>query len=395
MRVERHYTKDDPELHRLCSISKELYNQCNYYLRHAFFTGDRPYDLGALVNLVKDEPCFKTLHNTKTAKQTIRKLLTDWSNYRKALTAYKKDPCKFVRSPKPPYYKDKLAQVVFYAETIKGGQSGKVLNRLVATNNCFDVPVKPGWKQVVVTPKTFGFVIEVQYQEDKPKKPRPGTRTAAIDLGVNTLCAITTDQRLPLLVNGRTVKSINQWYNKRPCKNRLRKRYWRLENYFHHVSKLVVKHCVASGVGRLVVGKNDGWKCSPRLGRVQNQGFQSIPFDNLLGKIGYKAEAAGVKVEYTEEAYTSQASFLNRDPLPAYQAGVKPVFSGKRVHRGLYQSGCFRLNADVNGSYNVGRKVIGDAFGIADRSLAARPVRVNPLRAFCVPTAEGRVFSAN
>jgi putative transposase len=147
---------------------------------------------------------------------------------------------------------------------------------------------------------------------------------------------------------------------------------------------MVVKHCVDNEVGHLVIGKNDGWKCGSRMGRIRNQSFHSIPHQRLLDKIEYKAEAVGISIVYTEEAYTSQASYLDRDPLPVYVKGVSHEFSGRRVHRGLYQSDNVRLNADVNGSYNVGRKVIGDAFGIADRSLAARPVRINPLKAFCV-----------
>jgi putative transposase len=384
MRVLRHYVRHDSELQRLCSLSRELYNKCNHVLRQDWFAGQRFHDLGSLIALVKNERCFVHLHNTKTAKQTIRKLLVDWSNFRKALSAYRKDSHKFLRQPKPPHYKEKLGQVVFYAETIKGGRAGKPLVRLIPTNECFDVPAHKGWKQVVVTPKTFGFVIEVQYQEEKTRKKKPGTRTAAIDLGVNNLCAITTDQRLPLLVNGRIVKSINQWYNKKPTRRNSEKRYWRLENYFHHVSKMVVKHCVDNEVGHLVIGKNDGWKCGSRMGRIRNQSFHSIPHQRLLDKIEYKAEAVGISIVYTEEAYTSQASYLDRDPLPVYVKGVSHEFSGRRVHRGLYQSDNVRLNADVNGSYNVGRKVIGDAFGIADRSLAARPVRINPLKAFCV-----------
>ena len=121
------------------------------------------------------------------------------------------------------------------------------------------------------------------------------------------------------------------------------------------------------------------------MSRKSNQNFQSIPFHKFLEKVLYKAELAGIKVVFTEEAYTSKASFIDRDPLPSYEKGVKlPVFSGKRV-RGLfkYDSGGV-VNADVNGSANIGRKVIQDSKFLArlDRSLAARPVRINPLKSF-------------
>jgi IS605 OrfB family transposase len=386
--VERHYTKGSPELIRLCRLSKELYNRANYLMRQAWFNQQHlKYktlpDINVLIRETQGLDCFKHLHNTKTAKQTVRKVLTDWSNFRKALTAYGKDKSKFVRCPKPPNYKKEMAQVIFYNETIKGGQKHVSLERLTATNNCFSVPYRDGYKQVVITPKAFGFVIEVQYEsKEEGKKPKVSKdKVATIDIGLNTLAAITYDQNRPILVNGRIVKSINQWYNKRPCKSRLRKRYFRLENYFHHVSKFVVNLCVKHGIGRIIIGKNDGWKQDINLGKKTNQAFCFVPTYLLLEKIKYKAAIAGVEVIFTEESYTSKASFYDRDPLPEYVAGVKHKFSGDRKHRGLYvgKDG-FAVNADVNGSLNIGRKVIPEFQGIGDRSLAARPVVVNPLQ---------------
>jgi putative transposase len=384
LQVERHYHKGNDSIIALCKTSKELYNKCNFLLRQAWFGRSAPPDINALVAAVKHEDCFKNLHNTKTAKQTIRKVLTDWSNFKKALRAWEQDPS--FRKPKPPYYKKELAQVIFYKETILGGQSGKKLTEIVPTNRCFSIKSDRKFKQVVVTPKTFGFVIDVQYEVPTP--PKSGKRAVCcIDIGLNNLCAITSDQHSPLLVNGRIVKSINQWYNKKPSKKNSRKRYFRIENYFHHVSKVIVANCLRHDIGTIIIGKNDGWKSGMNLGRKTNQNFQYIPFWKLLEKIRYKAELAGLEVVFTEESYTSKASFLDRDPLPVYEKGVSHVFSGMRVKRGLYRSSDGTvLNADVNGSANIGRKVIGDEdilLGL-DRSVAATPERINPLKFFCV-----------
>ena len=257
---------------------------------------------------------------------------------------------------------------------------------IVPTNHCFTVPSTRKFKQVVITPKTFGFVIDVQYEvPDQPKIERKGVCT--IDLGLNNLATLTSDQHKPILVNGRIVKSINQWFNKHPNKKNSRKRYWRLENYFHHVSKMTVANCVKYGIGTIIIGKNDGWKFEMNLGKKTNQNFQYVPFLKLMQKIKYKAELAGIDVTFTEEAYTSKASFYDRDPLPKYEKGVSHTFSGRRVKRGLYRSADGRvINADVNGSANIGRKVIRDEDVILrlDRSVAATPVRVNPLKVFCV-----------
>lgn len=433
LQVRRHFHKGNPEIVRLCRLSKELYNRCNFLMRRSWFANVeakrrdpeaewKPQPgLPELVQETKGLECFGRLHNTKTAKQTIRKCVSDWSNFRASLRAYKKNPSLFLRKPKPPHYKDSMAQVIFYNETIRNGQTGKGLDRLEPTNGCFSLPWDGSpYKQVVITPKKFGFVVDVQYDSSDRKekiknrsllrgtsnsrKRMSKKRICSIDIGLNNLAAITLGQQHPnrfellsnpILVNGRVPKSFNQWYNKQlakqmsngasgPSKRILRKRYFRIENYFHHVSKFIVDLCLEHGIPRIVIGRNKGWKNGMNLGKRVNQKFHSMPFHLLIEKIRYKAALEGIEVVLTEEAYTSKSSFLDGDPLPRWEKDMEtPKFSGRRKHRGLYVSSeKYALNADVNGSLNIGRKVIGESpsMGIADRSLAARPVIVNPLK---------------
>ena len=163
-------------------------------------------------------------------------------------------------------------------------------------------------------------MIEVQYESNQKKekvKFEKG-KICTIDIGLNTLAAITLDQNRPILVNGRILKSINQWYNKRPCKKRLKKRYFRIENYFHHVSKLIVDLCLKNKTGKIIIGRNEGWKQNIHLGKKTNQAFCSLPVFLLLEKIKYKAAIQGIEVIFTEESYTSKASFFDNDLLPKY-----------------------------------------------------------------------------
>jgi putative transposase len=92
-------------------------------------------------------------------------------------------------------------------------------------------------------------------------------------------------------------------------------------------------------------------------------------------------EAKLVICEQTiEESYTSKASFLDADPLPVYGDADIPIFSGKRVKRGLYRAANGRrINADVNGAYNTIRKVLPDSFGQGIAGTAVCPVRI-PVR---------------
>ena len=380
--VERHHIQGNHEIVKLCETSKELYNKCNYYMRKAWFGDERLPDITTLVQLVRNEPSFENLHNTKTAKQTVRKCLTDWTNFKKALKVWKKDKSKFLRMPKPPKYKEKMAQVIFYKETIKGGQGKKKQDTITPTNGCFGIKSTRDYKQVVVTPKRFGFIVDVQYEQTVPNKTT-AKGVACVDIGLNNLCAITSDQTTPILVNGRIIKAINQKFNKHRTKRESRKRYFRIENYFHHVSKWLISWCQEHKVGTIIIGKNDGWKQRSKMRKKNNQNFQSVPFFKLIQKIEYKAMLTGIKVVFTEEAYTSKASFLDRDDIPTYDKDNNLEFSGSRLKRGLYRSSDGTLvNADCNGSANIGRKVIQNSefLGRLDRSLAARPVRINPLK---------------
>jgi len=153
----------------------------------------------------------------------------------------------------------------------------------------------------------------------------------------------------------------------------------RINHYLHTASRRIIDLLVSEGIGTLVIGKNNGWKQDCNMGKRNNQQFVSIPHGRLIDMLTYKAELVGIIVKVTEEGYTSKASFLDGDKLPAYdpKREEKPTFSGKRIKRGLYRAEDGRLiNADVNGSYNIIRKVAPKSFG--DKGVAGAVV--HPIR---------------
>ncbi|MEG3934340.1 transposase [Microcoleus sp. T3_B1] len=212
---------------------------------------------------------------------------------------------------------------------------------------------------------------------------------ASIDLGLDNLVALTSNQPgfIPLLINGRPLKSINQFYNKRQAKlqsqlrgNRktspriqrlTRCRNQKVDNYLHHTSRVIVDRLTAEQIGTLVIGKNAQWKTEIELGKRTNQNFVSIPHSRLIEMLEYKARLAGITVIVKEESYTSRSNFLGLDPIPVYGKTEKePVFTGKRIKRGLYKTSTGQLiNSDVNASYNILRKAIPNAFSFLDREL--------------------------
>ncbi len=162
------------------------------------------------------------------------------------------------------------------------------------------------------------------------------------------------------------------------------KRNRRINHYLHAASRWIVDDVIAHGIGTLVIGKNNGWKQEANLGKRTNQQFVGIPHARFISMLTYKAELAGIHVIITEESYTSQASFLDRDEMPVYDPNrtEKPTFSGKRIRRGLYRAADGTLiHADCNGSGNIIRKVAPDAFkceGVEDGK-SHKPV-VHPVR---------------
>ncbi len=178
------------------------------------------------------------------------------------------------------------------------------------------------------------------------------------------------------MINGRPLKSINQFFNKRVAKAQSieawrqikelnSKRDRRIDNYLHTSTKRVIDWCQLNDIGQLIIGNNLRWKQDINIGKKNNQEFTKIPHAKLISLLTYKAQLAGIDVVVTEESYTSIASALDGDDLPVYKAKLelKPVFSGKRVKRGLYKTNTGRIiNADTNGSMNITRKVIPNAF---------------------------------
>lgn len=182
------------------------------------------------------------------------------------------------------------------------------------------------------------------------------------------------------IVDGRKVKSLNQWYNKRvsTLKEGKPQGYWddqlaqitekrnrQMRDAVNKAARLVINHCIEHQIGVVVFGWNQGQRQEAQLGKT-TQSFVQIPTAKLKERIKQLCEYHGIKFVETEESYTSKASFLDGDFLPTF--GAKPVReaspkeigwkpSGKRVKRGMYLTRTGKLiNADLNGAANILRK---------------------------------------
>ncbi|MEG4862196.1 MULTISPECIES: RNA-guided endonuclease InsQ/TnpB family protein [unclassified Microcoleus] len=413
--AERHIIKSTE--HRFAPIdelafkSKNLYNSANYVIRQSFVYGWGYVNYNEMNRLMKSHQAYKAMP-AKVSQQILMILDKNWKSFFEAVKAYKIDSSKFTGRPKLPKYKDKVKGrniLVYTIQAISSKQLKKGIIKLSGTEILIKTKVNPDRIcQVRLVPKCDSYIVEVIYNactERSRSEPESTVSDdkfiASIDLGLNNLVALTSNQPgfIPLLINGRPLKSINQFYNKRkaqlqsqlkgsrkssPRIQRLtRCRHQKVDNYLHHTSRLIVDILVAGQIGTLVIGKNAQWKSEINLGKQNNQNFVGIPHNLVIEMLEYKAKLVGIKVIVQEESYTSKSSFMNLDPIPVYghigADGV--VFSGKRIKRGLYKTSVGKLiNSDINASYNILRKAIPNAFSNGIESCVVQPRRVNPLK---------------
>lgn len=386
-RIDRH----DPRwgaIDAAAFASKNLYNAALYLTRQADITQNHTIiGYAELDKLLQPTEQYRALP-AKVAQWVLKQVTLAWKSYFAACTEWETNPSKFLGYPKlPKYLKKQGRNLLTYTEQAISRHpknagwivpSGLAIQ--VATNQEFAAIA-----QVRLVPHGTHYSVEVIYQRAITPQAVDPTRIASIDLGVNILAAITSNQPgfVPRLVQGRPLKSLNQRYNKRRAKLQAMlpegqhtsraidaltdHRNRAIISYLHTASRAVIDLLVRAGIGTLVIGKNVGWKQETNMGKRNNQAFVFIPHARFIAMLTYKAQLVGIQVLLTEESHTSKCSFLDLEPV-----GHQEQYLGKRVKRGLFVSAQGRvMHADVNGSYNILRKAMPDAFshGISEVSI--------------------------
>ncbi len=386
-RIDRH----DPRFAAIDAAafaSKNLYNAANYLLRQAYiFHADRIH-YPALARQMRQTEPYRALP-AKVAQWVLKQVCGAWDSYFAALSAWKADPSRFLGRPRLPKYLDKQGRNVL-TYTIQA-ISRPLLRLGIVQPSGLPIQVQTrqtAVQQVRIVPHGTHYTIEVVYEQPITPAPLDGALVAAVDIGVNNLTALTANLPgfVPRLINGRPLKALNQFYNKRRAQiqaqlpqgqhtsRRLNaitdKRNRRITDYLHNASRAIINLLVQHRIGTLIIGHNPDWKQRVRLGRRINQTFVFLPHARFIAMLRYKAELAGIRVIVREEAHTSKVSFLDDEPVQHHAH-----YAGKRIARGLFRASDGRLiNADVNGAYNIGRKAAPDAFGPGGRGWVVQPV---------------------
>ena len=364
----------------MCYNSKNLYNEANYMIRQEFIANKN------YLNYYDMNKEFKTHENYKAcfsqpANCTLRLLDKNWKSYFRAIKDWKKNPEKYLGMPKLPKYLKKDGRYPWMIPNnscLYDKENGELYFRLnILKGYRFKCRCLGRLIQVRFIPRGSCYVMEIVYETEIPDTKTESNRIASIDLGVDNLVTMTNNIGLkPIIINGKGIKSINQYYNKRLAKEKsllkIRhgkdwskkldsitfKRYQRIKNYMHNASSYIVKWCVENDIDTLVVGKNKEWKQNASMSKVSNQKFVDIPYQMLLQQLKYKCENVGINYIETEESYSSGTSFLD---------GEEPIKQNydksRRIERGLFKSNSgLLINSDVNGSLQIMTKVFPNAF---------------------------------
>lgn len=423
--VERHIIRKNnkfyKEIDNLCFLSKNLYNTCNYLIRQNYFNwlqcsgqtdiytngkdfkNHKPewvYDSIVLQNgctnqkylnnvlldkllTRKNNKDYRSLPS-KVSKQVLHQVHRNWLSYFKLLKN------KSIRN-KIPNYKEKLKgrnNLTYELGAISKKELKKGFIKLSGTD--IKVPFinkDKKIKEVRIIKNNIYYVIEIVYEVNYKEKKK-GNRCLSVDLGINNLLTITNNYgERPIIINGKHIKTINQFFNKKlaylkselpvnikssnKIKEFIDKRNRKINHEFHKISNSFLKICEQCDISYVIIGYNGGWKQNVSLNKKTNQSFVNIPFLKLINQIKYKLLKNGIETKLVNESYTSKCSFIDDEII-----GKHECYSGRRVKRGLFKSKVgFKINADVNASFNILKKVVPDYRW--DRGLAVNPLKVN------------------
>ena len=404
-RVEKHILKQNNEYYSmiddLCLKAKNLYNHANYIVRQEFCSTNkwiRYQDLDATLKQDTEYPDYVNMPTAQSAQQILRLLDNNWTSFFKSIKDWSKHKNKYLGRPKLPKYKSKNGREIL----ILTNQNVKLKNNILYFPKTFNnFIIKPqfvnrnnfiSFQQVRFLPRNNYIVIEIVYNIEVPDLVNKNCRYLSIDIGVDNLATITNNfNESPVIVNGKGLKSINQYYNKSLAhyksvtkmlnkkdysnkQNKLTiKRNAKVTDYLHKTSRFIVDYAKQHSVTVIVIGHNKKWKQNSVLSKQVNQHFVQIPFNTLVQQIQYKAEELGIKVVLVDESYTSGTSFLdNEQPIKEFYN------KSRRKHRGLFKSNKgVLIHADVKGAFQILKKAFPNAYADGIEAVVFQPIKVN------------------
>jgi IS605 OrfB family transposase len=377
--------EDYLNLKELSHIAKNLYNVATYNIRQYYFQEKEYLKYEQNNVLCKANENYKIL-NSNMAQQILKEVDGSFKSFFGLLKLAKKGKYDY-RSIKLPKYLEKDSFTTLVIGFVRIKDNVLIMpysNAYKKTHKPIAIKIPPilldkKIKEIRIIPKFKARFFEIQYTYENVEVQRELDRTKAlaIDIGLNNLATCVTNEGKSFIIDGKRLKSINQWFNKQNSilqsikdkqgiKGTTNKqmiitnnRNNKVNDYINKTCRYIINYCLDNSIGNLVIGYNETLQKDINLGRTNNQNFVNIPVGNIKEKLEYLCNLYGINFVKQEESYTSKASFFDGDEIPKYNpnAPKEYKFSGKRVKRGLYQTqNGYKLNADVNGALNILKK---------------------------------------
>ena len=404
----KHLSKEDyKNIKHLCHIAKNLTNQAIYNVRQYYFNEGEYLNYEKNYALLKTSNSYKML-NANMAQQILKEVDSSFKSFFSLLKLAKKGKYAFKDCCLPKYLpKDGYTTLVIGLVRLNGNKL--ILpysNAHKKTHKCVEITIPPilidkKVKEIRIIPKANARFFEIQYiYEAECIQRNLNTNNAlALDLGINNLVTAVSNHGQSFIIDGKRLKSINQWFNKENARlqsikdkqhfgkkptNRqkviARNRNNKVNDYMNKTARTIINYCIDNDIGTLVVGYNETFQKNSNIGKANNQTFVNIPYGQLRFKLEYLCKLNDIVFVKQEESYTSKASFWDKDNIPIYNNDNPRsyIFSGKRIYRGMYQclnGKCF--NADVNGALNILRKSrVVDINILYSRGEVDTPIRI-------------------
>lgn len=405
--IKRLSKEDYNSVKELCHVAKNLTNEAIYNIRQYYFTEGAFLKYEKNYALLKSSPNYKAL-NSNMAQQILKEVDGSFRSFFSLLKLAKQGRYDF-KDCKLPHYLPKDGYTTLIIGFVRLNGNKLILpfsNSFKKTHKTVEIVMPPilldkEVKEIRIIPKANARFFEIQYiyKAECIQRNLNKNHALALDLGINNLVTAVSSDGSSFIIDGRRLKSINQWFNKKNARLQsikdkqglgkkttdrqkaiARDRNNKVNDYMNKTARKVIDYCITNDIGTLVVGYNETFQRSSHIGKRNNQNFVNIPYGKLRAKLEYLCELNGIIFVKQEESYTSKASFWDMDTLPVYD-GDNPKeyqFSGKRIHRGLYKTASGKLfNADVNGALNIMRKSsVVDMNILYGRGEVDTPVRI-------------------
>ena len=376
--------KEFRNLKYLCHIAKNLKNQAIYNVRQHYFKNKKYLSYNENYKMLKNSENYKKL-NSNMAQQILKEVDESFKSFFALLKLAKNG--QYNGKIKLPNYLDKDGFTTLVIGFVRLKDDMLIVpysNSFKKTHQEVKVKLPPVLKdkkikEIRIIPKQHSRYFEIQYTYEVEEVQRELNKenVLGIDLGIDNLCTCVTNTGASFIIDGRKLKSINQYYNKINAKLQsikdkqkierttlrqkriTRKRNNRINDYLSKAARTIVNYCLNNDIGKLVLGYNEDFQRNSNIGSINNQNFVNIPYGKLRDKLIYLCKLYGIEFKLQEESYTSKASFFDGDEIPIYDKEnlQEYIFSGKRIKRGLYQTSTGKLiNADCNGALNILRK---------------------------------------